>query len=324
MLNNKNIVVTGGAGFIGSSLIRKISGEYPDANIIIVDIFREDEKLTDVMTSYGHYKNILDFSGTIISGDIRDAELLEKLFLENDIDIFVHLAAISDTRVYNQNLVLDVNLNSIYNIFKLCERNKTQLIYASSGAVYGNVPAPQTVGNEQPLNVYGFTKLSMDNYLRARYSVNSVIGLRFFNVYGPGEWYKGKTASVILQLAQKMISGEDAILFNKSETILRDFIYIDDVVDCIVLAMHSTICGVYNVGTGIPRSFLDLFNILKQNIDYDMDPKYVDNPYVGKYQWHTEAEISDTRKDLNYHPRITLEEGIKKYVDSIAKSDVTF
>jgi len=319
--NNKSILITGGAGFIGSSLAFYFQDNYPESNIFIFDIFRSGEKFENGnLKSFGHYKNLIDFKGQIITGDINCFNDLNAL---SDIkfDFIFHHAAISDTRVYNQELVIRTNVNSFYWFLEKAKRDNSCLVYASSAATYGSLASPQCVGKEQPENPYGYSKYSMDQIALRFISRNKglrIFGLRFFNVYGPREFYKSKTSSMVIQLGHQILSGQSPKLFENSENIYRDFIYIDDVIKANILSAASENSGIYNVGTGNARSFKDIVDILQKELNTDLNIEYINNPYSG-YQNHTQADISLTQSSLEFFPEISLEQGIKMYIPYIKK-----
>ena len=207
-------------------------------------------------------------------------------------DYIFHQAAISDTRVYDQELVMQTNVNSFYDLLDIAKDNNAVMVYASSAATYGNLPSPQTVGIESPENPYGYSKYAMDQTAYRFMDKNpemSIVGLRYFNVYGPREYYKAKTASMVIQLGHQILDGKAPRLFEGSDKILRDFINIEDVVQANIKACNPKQNGVYNVGTGKPRSFQDIADILQSELDTDLGTEYFKNPYDG-YQMHTQAD----------------------------------
>jgi len=316
---NSNILITGGAGFIGSNLAMHIQQKFSNTNIFVFDCFRNEEILNNGnLKSFGHYKNLIGFKGNIICGDINkpnDLAILDKY----KFDLIFHHAAISDTRVYDQELVFSTNINSFEYFLNKALVDKAPLVYASSAATYGNLPSPQKIGFEDPENPYGYSKFAMDQ-MAAKFSLSnpevSIVGLRFFNVYGPHEFYKKKTASMVLQLGHQILSNKKPRLFYGSEKIFRDFVYIEDVVNACMLAAEKKINGVYNVGSGIARSFKDIVDILQKELGINTPIEYFDNPYKG-YQNHTCADISLSKKLLNYSPKYSLEDGIKIYIPEI-------
>tara|TARA_B110000003_G_C16613186_1_gene520235 strand:- start:48 stop:1055 length:1008 start_codon:yes stop_codon:yes gene_type:complete len=320
--NNKTILITGGAGFIGSNLALFFQKNFPSSQIVVFDTFRSGEKFSNGnLKSFGHYNNLIGFEGDLICGNINSKLDLEKL--KNYVfDYIFHHAAISDTRIYDQEIIMKTNVNSFYDILELAKNNNATLVYASSAATYGKLQSPQTIGNENPENPYGYSKYMMDQ-IAHRFSIKNqeivIIGLRFFNVYGPREFFKAKTASMIIQLGHQILRNESPRLFVNSENIFRDFIYIDDVIKANLIASNSQKSGLYNVGTGIPRSFKDIVDVLQLEFNTDLDIEYFANPY-NDYQNHTQADISSLKEDLNFHPKISLEQGIKLYADEIRKT----
>lgn len=319
--NDKTILITGGAGFIGSNLAMYLQEQFPQAHLVIFDLFRKEERLSNGnLKSFGHYKNLLGFKGEIICGDLNCLEDLNQLFAYN-FDYVFHQAAISDTRAYDQELVMRTNVNSFYTLLDLCLESNAAMVYASSAATYGSLPSPQTVGKEKPENPYGYSKYAMDQIAEkhiAQHPEMSLVGLRYFNVYGPREYYKGSTASMVVQLGHQILNGEPPRLFEGSDQILRDFIYIDDVIQANILAATPDRSGVYNVGTGIPRSFQDIADILQKELGTNLGTTYFSNPYKG-YQTHTQANIDESKKHLEYQPSVSLEEGIRNYLPEIKR-----
>lgn len=318
--NNKTILITGGAGFIGSNIAFYFQENYPNANIIVFDKFRSDETFSNGnLKSFGHFKNLLGFNGTIISGDITNKDDLNRL---NDykIDYIFHEAAISDTTVTDQKIMIDTNVNAFVDLLDIAKKNNSTMIYASSAATYGNSKTFE-VGYENPNNVYGFSKLMMDNIAK-EYSKNvdfPIIGLRYFNVYGQREYFKNKTSSMILQFGLQLLKGENAKLFEGSDKILRDFIYVEDIIQANIKATTAKKSGVYNVGTSKARSFQDIVDILKSELSVTKEDIYIPNPFAKQYQFFTEANIESTTNDLDYNPIFSLEDGIKSYIPYIKK-----
>ena len=319
--NNKTILVTGGAGFIGSNLVFYFQDNFPKANIVVIDCFRNQNVFPNGnLKSFGHYKNLIGFKGRIICGDIKNIQDLECL---NDykFDFIFHHAAISDTQVFDQEIIMQTNLNSFYRILEIAKKNNSVTIYASSASTYGFMPCPQTVGHESPINPYGFSKYMMDTAAYQFSMLNPdmiLVGLRFFNVYGPQEFYKAKTASMVIQLGHQILNGKSPRLFDNSDQILRDFIYIEDVIQANIKACSSIQNGVFNVGTGISRSFQDIADILQKELKTNLGTEYFKNPH-SHYQTNTRANINDTKTKLNFTPKFSLEQGIKSYLPDIKR-----
>ena len=321
-LQDKTILITGGAGFIGSNLAFYFQNNHPQAKVVVLDSFRSGEKLSNGnLKSFGHFKNLLGFSGEIISGDINDKDLLYNLEKNYKFDYIFHEAAISDTTALEQDLMIKTNVNAYKDLLELALKHNANMIYASSAATYGNAPSPQKVGCEAPQNVYGFSKLSMD-YLSYEYmkSVNiKIVGLRYFNVYGKNEYFKNTTASMVLQFGHQLLAGKNPRLFEDSDKILRDFIYIEDIIQANIKAMEPKKSGVFNVGTGKARSFQSIVDILQKELGTNATCEYIPNPFIGSYQFHTEADIQTTKEVLGYNPAFEMEDAIKEYCAEIKR-----
>ncbi len=320
--NNKTILITGGAGFIGSNLAFYFQDNFPDANVVIFDCFRSEEKFSNGnLKSFGHYKNLIGFRGDIICGNLNSPEDLSKLDRYH-FDYIFHQAAISDTRVYDQEVIMQTNVNSFHNILEMAKRMDAVLVYASSAATYGSQPSPQTVGREGPENPYGFSKYAMDQTAYITMKENpemTIVGLKYFNVYGAREFFKDKTASTVIQFGHQILAGKAPKLFEGSDKIVRDFIYIKDVIQANIKACSPKKSGVYNVGTAKPRSFQDIADILQKELNTNYGTEYFPNPFID-YQMHTQADISTSKVSLGYEPQWELEEGIKEYIEEIKRT----
>ena len=317
--NNKTILITGGAGFIGSNLAFYFQKNFQKSKVIVFDCFRNGKTFQNGnLQSFGHYKNLIGFKGEVICGNITN---LKDLALLNDykFDFIFHQAAISDTRVEDQEIVIKTNVNSFYSLLSIAKKDNAVMVYASSAATYGSLPSPQIVGSEKPENPYAFSKLMMDQ-IANQFSLNNpemiVTGLRFFNVYGSSEFYKAETSSMIIQLGHQILSGIKPRLFKNSYQIFRDFIYIEDVIQANIKACSPQNNGVYNVGTGISRSFQEVSDILQKELNTDLGTQYFENPYKG-YQMHTQADITNSKNNLGFDPQFSLEKGIKAYISEI-------
>jgi len=320
-LENKTILITGGAGFIGSNLAFYFQENHPKAKVVVLDSFRSGETLSNGnLKSFGHFKNLLGFNGEVISGDINDKKLLKNLENNYRFDYIFHEAAISDTTALEQDLMIKTNVNAFKDLLNLAVAHTANMIYASSAATYGDSDVFK-VGHESPNNVYGFSKVMMDNiayeYMAKEHI--SIVGLRYFNVYGAREYFKNSTASMVLQFGHQLLSGKNPSLFEGSDKILRDFIYIEDIVQANIKAMCPKKSGVYNVGTGKARSFQDIVDILQKELETNLTCEYIPNPFIGSYQFFTQADIEDTKEYLGYAPRYKMEDGIAMYVPEIKR-----
>ena len=299
------VLITGGAGFIGSNLAKELQSTYPKAKIWVLDNF-----------SSGHFKNLLGFKWEVITADLSEPSLWEWLKEKFHFDVVFHQGATTDTTVMDQFKMLRVNADSLRFILDAVLVWKAKLIYASSAGVYGNSPSPMREGEgEVPENPYGFSKLMMDrialNFMEENPHIK-VVGLRYFNVYGPGESYKGKTASMVYQLYKQMKEGKRPRLFKWGEQ-RRDFVYVKDVIRANLLAMERDVSGIFNVATGMARSFNEIVYILNQLLGTNLEPDYFDYPY-DFYQNYTQADITKAKELLGYEPQYSLEEGIKDYL----------
>jgi len=314
--NNKTVLITGGAGFIGSNLAFYFQENFSKCEVVVFDKFRSEETFNNGnLKSFGHFKNLIGFKGEVISGDINyDLALLKSY----KFDYIFHQAAISDTTVGDQALMIQTNVNAFKDLLDMTVEMKANMIYASSAATYGDSEI-FSIGHEKPDNVYGFSKLMMDNLAKKYMDKISVVGLRYFNVYGKREFYKNKTASMVLQFGLQLLEGKSARLFEGSDKIKRDFIYIEDVIQANIKACKPKKSGVYNVGTSKARSFQDIVDILKKELHIDRDDEYIPNPFIGQYQFFTEADISLSEEFLDYTPKFSLEKGIKDYIEEIKR-----
>jgi len=217
------------------------------------------------------------------------------------------------------------------------KRNKNEkkipFIYASSAAVYGtNETFEETPVCENPVNVYAYSKLQFDNYVRRILSrtITQIVGLRYFNVYGPGETHKNHMASVALHFYQQLMTGSDVRLFKGSGGYAhgeqqRDFIYVDDAVEINLWFMdHPEQSGIYNVGTGISRTFNDVANLVMKTLGRG-GIEYVDFPekLAGKYQSYTRADLRRLHSPGCKPDFTSLESGISRYIDWLSKAGTT-
>ncbi len=306
----RRFLITGGAGFIGSRIALRLQEFYPKAYILVVDNF-----------SSGYFKTLYGFKGDILAGNIQDKEFWNYLKSQyTSFDAVFHNAAITDTTILDQKYMMEVNTNSMKHIIDACIKWDAKLIYASSAGVYGNTEAPMKEDKGLiPENVYGFSKLIADNIILNAMSQHiplKAVGFRYFNVYGMGEQYKGKTASMIYQLAMQMKSGKKPRLFKWGEQ-KRDFVYIEDVLQANMKALERyEVSGIYNVGYGKARSFNDIVNILNKLMSTGYEVEYFDCPYEF-YQNYTEADITKIKANLGYEPKFDLETGIEHYLKSL-------
>jgi ADP-L-glycero-D-manno-heptose 6-epimerase len=265
----------------------------------------------------GHFKNLEGFKGDVIAEDLAQLDM-KHYFGGRKVDLIFHLASITDTTDHDQFRQAHDNVESWRNLLNYFEGRKTRLVYASSAAVYGIAAGVTKVDQApKPANIYAFSKVQLDNLARRWAGENPsqvVVGLRYFNVYGPREAHKGTASSMILQLAQQIRRGQAPRIFKHGEQI-RDFVYVKDIVNCTILAAKARTSGIYNAGSGAPRSFNDIVANLNRVLNTQWQPEYIDNPHAH-YQPHTEADLTLTTRALRYAPKFTLEKGIDDYAAS--------
>ncbi len=303
----ERILVTGGAGYIGANLAAALV-KRPGTDVVVVDDF-----------SSGDWRNLIHVDCEVRALDCDDPALLDEIAAGGFSAVF-HEAAITDTTVMDQRRMVEVNTNAFAKLLEATCASGTRLIYASSAGTYGNSPAPNRIGHgEEPENIYGFSKLAMDRIARRWHERHPapVIGLRYFNVYGPGEHHKNeregnKTASMMLQLYEQVKAGRNPRLFKHGEQ-KRDFVYIRDVIGANLAALDAPRSGVCNVGSGKARSFNDAVAILGDALGRTLEVEYFDNPYPF-YQMHTEADLAESEALLNWQPQWSLEKGYREYI----------
>ena len=237
----------------------------------------------------------------------------------DQIDVLFHQAAIADTRVKDRSEMMIVNCIESINLFEnAIERGCRKIIYASSTAVYGNSKPPYVEGaGEEPLNVYGESKLLLDKKameLAAKHPEVTIVGLRYCNVYGPGEGHKGPMANMVYQLAQQMQKGNPKIFeFGEQK---RDQIYVKDVVRANLCALNSLESTYVNCGTGNPVSFNEMINVLNEVMGTNRTPEYISNPYAAQYQSHTECDMTKAGERIGFASQYSFREGVEDYYKS--------
>lgn len=310
------IVVTGAAGFIGSVMVRKLNNEGIE-NVVVVD----------------------DFSKSIKNKNLADKIFIQPVERDNffqwfdehrdEVSFVLHIGARTDTTEFNVDVFDILNLNYSKQVWLRCAANNIPLIYASSAATYGMGELGydddhQIVDQLKPLNPYGESKNNFDKWaLQQTEKPPFWAGLKFFNVYGPNEFHKGRMASVIFHAFNQIQETAKMKLFRshnpdfKDGEQLRDFVYVEDVVDVIYFLMqYKPESGLYNLGTGKARTFLDLVNSTFSAMEINPDIEFIDTPedIRDKYQYFTEANMDKLRK-VGFTEKFTsLEDGISAYV----------
>ncbi|PYK16684.1 MAG: ADP-glyceromanno-heptose 6-epimerase [Verrucomicrobia bacterium] len=201
-------------------------------------------------------------------------------------------------------------------ILNFARPTKTRIVYASSAATYG--PATEASVESTgaaPANVYAFSKVIMDNIARRAAAESAdwvIVGLRYFNVYGPREAHKGVPASMVYHLSRQMKAGQRPRIFKHGEQ-KRDFVYVKDIVEGSIRALDARGSGIYNLGSGQARSFNELVDVLNKCLGTNFQPDYIDNPHAH-YQNFTQADLMNARSALGYEPRFPLEDGVGDYM----------
>jgi ADP-L-glycero-D-manno-heptose 6-epimerase len=316
------IIVTGSAGFIGSCMLSKLNNK-GIKDIVLVD----------------------DFSNEIKNRNISNKTYLEKVdrnvffsWLKqhhSDVEFIFHIGARTDTTEFNTTIFAELNLNYTKSMWNACSEYRIPLIYASSAATYGDGKRgydddESIISQLEPLNPYGVSKNEFDKWaLIQEKQPPSWFGLKFFNVFGPNEYHKGRMASVIFHAfnqINKTNSGKEngvVKLFRshnpeyKDGGQLRDFIYVKDVIDVMFFLMHHpSDPGIYNLGTGKARTFLDLANAVFSALNIPPNIEFIDTPFDirDKYQYFTQAKMEKLRAIGYEKPFFSLESGIEEYV----------
>lgn len=324
----KKIVVTGAAGFIASCLVKElITNGYGD-NLVLVDDFTREDKLPN----YQNYKETTKIDRT---------DFLSWFKINGfEVDFVYHLGARTDTTEKDESLFDELNLNYSKEVFTICTSFGIPMVYASSAATYGlgeNGYSDDDVTSAilQPLNPYGWSKQNFDLWVLDQKDTPPLwAGLKFFNVYGPNEYHKGRMASVIFHTFHKIMNEGKMQLFRSHKPQFadggqsRDFIYVKDVVSILMYFITSKIShsGIYNVGTGEARSFYDLASSTFLAMGKEVNITYIDTPedIRDTYQYYTQAEMKKLI-DQGYNKQFySLEDGIKDYVTNYLQKNYYF
>jgi len=325
------IIVTGGAGFIGSNLLAGLEGR---GELVVVDWLGQGEQWRNIAK-----RELADI--------IRPEDLPNYLasLSADQVEAIIHMGAISATTEQNVDRIIENNVRLSLDLFRWCGRHKVRFLYASSAATYGDGSqgfvdddSIDALSALRPLNAYGWSKHVVDRRLARMLREGGglppqCVGLKFFNVYGPNETHKGNMRSVVHQLQPKVAAGEAATLFRSHRPDyedggqLRDFIYVKDVVDVVTwLFDHPEVQGLYNVGTGQARSFADLAKAVFAANGRDPELQFIDTPESirEKYQYFTEADMSKLRAAGYDRPFTSLENGVKDYVQNYLQAPDPF
>ncbi len=343
-LNNKTILVTGHAGFIGSNLVSRLFSEMTGGTIVGIDNLNSyyDVSLKDYRLGKLEERS-KKVNYVSVKGNIADRELINRLFEDYHFDIVVNLAAQAGVRysIENPDVYIESNVIGFYNILEACRHHPVQhLVYASSSSVYGGnkkVPFSTDDRVDNPVSLYAATKKSnelMAHCYSKLYDIPST-GLRFFTVYGPA----GRPDMAYFGFTNKLLKGETIQIYNYGNC-RRDFTYVDDIVEGIIRVMQGAPSrrvgedglpvppyAVYNIGGGQPENLLDFVNILQEELvragvfpeDYDFEEHKQLVPMQPGDVPTTYADASALERDFGFVPKITLREGLRKFAEWYAE-----
>lgn len=327
MENKGLIIVTGAAGFIGSCMVQFLNDNGYD-NLLLVDAFEPEQKKQN-------------WQNKKFVASVERSKLFQ--WLENNkpgIDFIFHLGARTDTTEFDYSIHQALNVDYSINIWKYCAANNVPLVYASSAATYGAGELGynddhELVNQLKPLNPYGVSKNEFDKWVLNEIKTGNTCppfwaGLKFFNVYGPNEYHKGRMASVIWHSFNQIKNTGQVKLFRshrpdfKDGQQLRDFVYVKDVVKVMYFLMKNTATvpsAIYNLGTGQARSFYDLALATFKGLGKEPDIIFIDMPedIRDKYQYFTEANMSKLRNAGYTEDFYSLEDGVIDYVSNYLK-----
>lgn len=311
------IVVTGGAGFIGSAVVWRLN-ELGETKIIVVDELGSDEKWKNLVSlKFDDFIHKDDFIAMIIDRDIPF-----------DIDAIIHMGANSSTTEKNADLLFSNNYLYTKELAKYCLEKTIRFIYASSAATYGDGSLgfdddENKLETLRPLNMYGYSKQLFDLWAKRNKAFDKIVGLKYFNVYGPNEFHKGDMRSVVHKAFEQISDTEKVRLFKslnskyKDGEQLRDFIYIKDAVEMTLFFLDkSNINGLFNIGTGKSRTWNDLVISIFKAMNKPVNIEYIDLPQHlrDKYQYFTEAKMEKIKKAGYTASSTSLEDGVTDYV----------
>jgi len=312
------IIVTGGAGFIGSNIVQGLNARGV-TNILVVDDLTDGHKCLNLSDArIRDYLDKDDFLQRVQSG--QEFDRVEAVF---------HQGACSSTTEWDGKFVMRVNYEYTKALLGWCTSLRVPFYYASSASVYGGGSVfKEARENEHPLNAYAYSKFLFDEYLRPQLgSIKSpVVGLRYFNVYGPREQHKGSMASVAHHMQQQLKGGDTVRLFEGCDGYgpgdqERDFIHVDDVMAVnLWLLDNPQVSGIYNCGTGRAQSFNDVANAViahhqRGQIEYIPFPEHL----KGRYQSYTQADMANLRQAGYDKPFLSVEQGVQSYMAWLAQ-----
>ncbi|KAF9884607.1 hypothetical protein FE257_001429 [Aspergillus nanangensis] len=310
------IVVTGGAGFIGSNIVKALN-QRNRKDLIVVDDMTAGDKFSNLVDcEIADYLDIEEFRNDIANDAIQPPP-----------EVIFHNGACSSTTEMNGKYMLDANYTMSKELLHYCARNSVRLIYASSAAVYGTSSCPRS---EAPLNIYGYSKMLFDRYTKTRAPPSQLVGLRYFNVYGPREQHKGPMASIVYQMYRQLRQDSVIKLFGahagyEAGMQKRDFVHVDDVVKVNLFFLDNPSCsGTFDVGKGQADTFFDLATEVQEFggapsgcLDFVPFPTHL----KGRYQHFTCADISGLRQVGFRDEFKPIAQGVGEYLTWLEKQE---
>lgn len=317
------IIVTGGAGFIGSAIVWRLN-EMGRTDILIVDELGTDEK----------WKNLVGLKYTDFINKHRFLKSVEEE-LNYNAESIIHMGANSSTTEKDADHLMDNNFKYTKHLAEYSIKNKIRFIYASSAATYGDGNKGfnddhNTIDDLRPLNMYGYSKQLFDLYAKREGLLNKIVGLKYFNVYGPNEYHKGDMRSVVHKAFEQVRDTGKVKLFKslnpdyKDGEQKRDFVYVKDAIDMTLFFLEEkSKNGIFNVGAGKARTWNDLVTPLFNAMNKPVTIEYIDLPehLASKYQYFTQADLSKLREAGYKEETSSLEDGVTDYVKKYLLKD---
>ncbi len=318
------MVVTGGAGFIGSALVWGLNQRG-----------RDDILVVDRLGSGAKWKNLRDLRFREYMDKESFREAVNEGSLPGSPEAILHMGACSSTRETDTDFLMDNNYRYTLDLARYCLDREIKFIYASSAATYGDGSQGYSDNENalydlRPLNKYGYSKQRFDEQAALSGWLDEIVGLKFFNVYGPNEYHKGDMRSVMNKSYPQARDEGSVRLFKSHRSEYehgrqeRDFVYVKDVVEVVNFFLdHPDVSGLYNVGCGTARTFDDLARAVFEALGKEPSIEYVDMPedLRDRYQYHTEADLTNLRRAGYEAEFTTLEDGIRDYVQNYLETD---
>jgi UDP-glucose 4-epimerase len=306
-VNRVKFLVTGGAGFIGCNIVRRLIREGHEIVVLDDMSLGKEENLKGLPTN----------KARVVKGDVREMSLVEEL-AKGVAGVF-HMAARSSAPMFSPDPRegIQVNLQGFFNVMDVARRKDFPVVYASTSSLYSRCKPPHREDMAvKPGSFYEYSFYAREGAagLFAELYGLRVAGLRYFSVYGPHEEYKGRYANNISQFMWDMMGGKKPVIYGDGAQ-TRDFTFVEDVVEANLLAMKSGLKGeVINVGTGIATSFNEIVGLLNRELGTAIKPKYVPNP-IKNYVKHTQADTTRAQRLLNFRAEVPLKEGVRRAIE---------